>query len=614
MCGIVGYVGTGDALRVVIDGLHRLEYRGYDSAGVAYLGDGGLTTIRTAGRVAELEAKVAAEMSGNPVIGHTRWATHGAPLEKNSHPHRDPQNTVAIVHNGIIDNYLALREECEAMGNEFASDTDSEVIAHLIAAVYEKSKNLVTAVETVIARLDGMFALGVIAHDAPGLLVGARRGSPLAVGHAEGAAILASDAVPILPFTRQITFLEDEQVVVMRDGAITIRENGQEVAPEITEVTWSPEAAEKGGYKHFMLKEIFEQPAALENMVRSRISLPSDSHLPPEFDMEGVDFSEADYKNISRIVLVCQGTSYHAAMVARNMIERVARIPTYPEYAADFRYRDPILDPSVLVIAFSQSGETMDTLHAVRLARENNCKVLAIVNAVGSTLAREADGVFYMHCGPEIGVASTKAFTGMIAAGYIVALRMGQARGTIDTADLRRRTENLLQLGPRVEEALADKDAIREIALRYKDQTNFLFLGRGTGWALAMEGALKLKEVSYIHAEGYDAAEMKHGPIALIDENMPALVIALKGRRYNKVIGNIQEVKARKGRVIAIASRGDAAIKELVDDVITVRDDSGIMNSIVCTAPLQLLAYYIADARGCDVDKPKNLAKSVTVE
>ncbi len=612
MCGIVGFVGRGNAVKAVVEGLRALEYRGYDSAGIAFFKKNKLTSVRACGRVADLEAKLSDSESSELAIGHTRWATHGAPSERNSHPHSDPTGTITLVHNGIIDNYATLKAELEAEGAKFSSDTDSEIVAHLIAKEYKG--DLLAAVESVLPKLDGTFAFGIVAKDKPDTLIGARRGSPLAVGIGENETLLASDAVPVLPHTRKVVFLEDDQVVVMTADGITVRENGKEIPFTPTEIAWSAEAAQKGGYAHFMLKEIFEQPQVLRSLVHNRIHIPEDASLPPELNMEGIDIPADYFRGISRIVMIAQGTAYHAGMVARNMIERVAKIAAYPEYAADFRYRDPILDPSVLVIAITQSGETMDTLHGVKLAKERGCKVISVVNTVGSSIARESDGVFYMHCGPEIGVASTKAFTGMIASLYILSLHMGLARGTIDAAEARRRAADLANVGPRADSVLTTANYIRRIAMKYKDNGNFLFLGRGTGWPLAMEGALKLKEVSYIHAEGYDAAEMKHGPIALIDENLPALFIALKGRRYDKVLGNIQEVRARGGKIIAIASHDDHEIDKLVDDVIYVRAESGIMNSIVCSIPLQLLAYYIAEARGCDVDKPKNLAKSVTVE
>ena len=614
MCGIIAATGFPDSVGKVLVGLHSLEYRGYDSAGMAWSDGAAFSVRRAPGRVDDLERLLGdeADLRVGAAMGHTRWATHGAPLERNAHPQVSYDRRIAIVHNGIIDNYQPLKDDLEKEGVTFGSDTDTEVIANLIARRYDGDP--VAAVEGVLPLLDGTFAIVVMAVDRPGLLVAARRGSPLAIVLGGGFAIAASDAVPIIPHTRRIVFLEDGQTAVLAAGWCEIRENGAAVDYSCIEATWSAEAAQKGGYAHFMLKEIYEQPTVLENMFRNRLRLPPASDADPEFNFEGLTLPDGYFRRVDRVVLLAQGTAYHACMVGRNMIERVARIPAYPEYAADFRYRDPILDPSVLVVAVTQSGETMDTLHAVRLARAAGCTVLALVNAVGSSIAREADAVFYLNCGPEIGVASTKAFTAMIAGLYFLALRMGQIRGSVDRGEIRRRVDDLLGIGYRLENVLAADPLIRDIALKYKEARNFLFLGRGTGWPLAMEGALKLKEVSYIHAEGYDAAEMKHGPIALVDENMPVLFIALKGRRYDKVIGNIQEVKARKGRVIAIASRDDDGISRLADDVIRIRAESGIMNSICCAVPLQLLAYHVAVARGCDVDKPKNLAKSVTVE
>lgn len=614
MCGIVGVVGLPKAVQVVMDGLYSLEYRGYDSAGVCWPEDGGLRLYRAPGRVADLDALLGARKNGDveTAMGHTRWATHGAPSEKNAHPQVSNDGRVSVVHNGIIDNFAKIKAELEKDGVVFHSDTDTEIVANLIAKHYRD--DIIRAVEEAVSQLDGTFALSIMAPDQPGLLMGARRGSPLAVGIGAGFHMLASDAMPIIPHSRRVVFLEDDHIAVITSGSCEIRCQGKAVEYACTEVTWSAEAAQKDGYDHYMLKEIFEQPTVLENMFRNRLRLPPAANADPEFVFEGIDLPDDYFRGVSRIIMLAQGTAYHACMVGRNMIERTTKIPSYPEYAADFRYREPILDPSVLVIAVTQSGETMDTLHAVRLAKEAGCKVLAVANVVGSSIAREADGVFYLNCGPEIGVASTKAFTAMIAGLYFLALRMGQIRGSIDRQELRRRVRDLLGIGYRLQGVLAENEDIKKIALKYKDAANFLFLGRGTGWPLAMEGALKLKEVSYIHAEGYDAAEMKHGPIALVDENMPVLVIALQGRRYDKILGNIQEVKARKGKVIAIASQGDEEIGKLADDVIYIKAESGIMNSICCSVPLQLLAYYVAVARDCDVDKPKNLAKSVTVE
>ncbi len=615
MCGIVGYVGTGKAVDAVVEGLRSLEYRGYDSAGCAWRDGSAIKVVKTKGRVADLEGALPAGVNSTEAIGHTRWATHGAPLDCNAHPHFSFDNRIVLVHNGIIDNYIELRKELIAGGiskDAFLSDTDSEVIAHLIASVYKG--DVLAAVEEIIPRLDGAYALAVMAAEEAGKIIAVRKGSPLAIGIGKDEVILGSDAVPILPHTNKVIFLNDNQVAICTAQGVTLRQDGVEVHMDITEITWSPEAAQKGGYKHFMLKEIFEQPQVMNELVRQKIELSKEIDMAPIFHLEDLGIPDEYFNEVSRIVLVAQGTAYNAGMIGRNLIERTARIPSYAEYAADFYYRDPILDPSVLVIAITQSGETMDTLHAVRSARANNCKVISIVNTVGSTIARESDGVFYMRCGPEIGVASTKAFTAMIASLYILALKMAQVRQTLECSDLVRRTQDLKQVGPRVEAVLSTANYIKQIAIKYKDANNFLFLGRGTGWPLAMEGALKLKEVSYIHAEGYDAAEMKHGPIALIDENMPCLFIALKGKKYDKVISNIQEVKARGGKVIAIASHNDNSIADMVDDVIYIRAESGVMNSIVCSVPLQILAYYIAEARGCDVDKPKNLAKSVTVE
>ncbi|MDR1518528.1 MAG: glutamine--fructose-6-phosphate transaminase (isomerizing) [Planctomycetota bacterium] len=615
MCGIVAAIGIADAVGVVLDGLDSLEYRGYDSAGAAWLENGGLRVIRTPGRVADLRARMSAEDVGDArcAIGHTRWATHGQPSEKNAHPQVSADGRVAVVHNGIIDNYASLKEELEKGGAVFKSDTDTEVIANLVASRYRG--DLLKTVEETLPLLDGTFALAFMAPEQPDLLVVARRSSPLSIGLGDGFNLAASDAVPLVPHTRRVVFLEDGQVAALSAGRCVVRQNGEPAAFSVSEIAWSAEAALKNGYPHYMLKEIFEQPMTLENMFRNRLRLPMSPDADPEFTLDGMyRLPDSYFQGVSRIVLLAQGTAYHACMVGRNMLERITRIPAYPEYAADFRYRDPILDPSVLAIAVTQSGETMDTLHAVRLAREAGCKVLAAVNVVGSSIAREADAVFYLNCGPEIGVASTKAFTAMIAGLYFLSLRIGQIRSSIDRRELRRRTLDLLGIGVRLNGILASDSHIRDVALKYRDARNFLFLGRGTGWPLAMEGALKLKEVSYIHAEGYDAAEMKHGPIALVDGNMPVLFIALSGRRYDKIIGNIQEVRARRGRIIAIASHGDRIIQGLADDVIYIRAESGIMNSICCAVPLQLLAYHIAVARGCDVDKPKNLAKSVTVE
>jgi len=628
MCGIVGYTGPFDAGSIVLNGLRKLEYRGYDSAGMALLDGQRLHIVRAVGRVEALAAKAAAlKHDAHTAIGHTRWATHGRPNELNAHPHCDLSGRIAVVHNGIIENYASLRRELLSQGARFLSETDTEVAAVLIGKCYDG--DLVRAVERAVERLEGTFAFAVLALDHPDLLVGARRGSPLAAGvdDQHGGMFLASDAVPIIAYTRTVLYLEDGQVVSLRPRRLVLRQNGQQVTPRLQEIHWSADDAERGGYPHFMLKEIHEQPGALRRLASSLVANPGGAAadnagaapaapqvVPPSFHLESIPLSDDELRRISRVVIVAQGTAFHAGLVGRNMIERTARLPVSVEYGSDFRYRDPVIDPSVLVVAVSQSGETADTLGAVRLARERGCKTLSVINAVGSTIARESDGVLYMHAGPEIGVASTKAFTCQIAALYVLAIHLGLVRGTLSAAKAVRRVEDLQQVPGRVEEVLTRVDQIEAVARKYKDASNALFLGRGTGYPLALEGALKLKEISYIHAEGYDAAEMKHGPIALIDHRMPVVVLALQGRRYGKIVSNIQEVKARGGRVIAIASHDDREIQGRVDDVLRVYDDRGIMNSVICAVPLQLLAYHMAVLRGCDVDKPRNLAKSVTVE
>ena len=624
MCGIVGYLGSRNATDVVLAGLRKLEYRGYDSAGVAYIETANgspaprLEVVRAIGRVDALAAKIAAL---NPhthlAIGHTRWATHGRPNELNAHPHRDASGRIALVHNGIVENYAALRKELAAAGCVFLSETDTEVAAMLIGSLYRG--DLAEAVERAIERIEGTFAFAAISLDHPDTIVGARRGSPLAAGiGADGEMLLGSDAIPLIATTRRVAYLDDDQIVVLQPGKIAVRSKGRVVEPRIQDISWSVEETERGGFAHFMLKEIHDQPGALRRLAVNLVANPGiaagDASIPPEFHLDRLPLSKMEAHCISRVVIVAQGTAFHAGLVARNMIERCARVPVYAEYGSDFRYRDPVIDPSVLVVAVSQSGETADTLGAVRMARERGCRTLAVVNTVDSTLARESDGVIYMGVGPEIGVASTKAFTGQIAALYVLAIHLGLLRGTISAAEAARRVQDILHVPGRVEQALAGAARVEEVARKYKDTSNALFLGRGTGFPLALEGALKLKEISYIHAEGYDAAEMKHGPIALIDEKMPVVVLALKGRRYDKIVSNIQEVKARGGRVIAIASHDDTEIEKIADDVLPIQDDRGIMNSIVCSVPLQLFAYYIAVARRCDVDKPRNLAKSVTVE
>ena len=614
MCGIMGITGRINAIPGVVDGLRALEYRGYDSVGIVWQEASTLCTKKVVGRVDALAQSLDPSFTATTAMGHTRWATHGAPTEYNAHPHCDPTRTIAVVHNGIVDNYGPLRTELEAMGNHFASDTDTEIIAHLIALEYAGASkgDLVAAVETVLPRLVGVYALGIMAADKPGLLVGARKGSPLTVGFADGMHMLASDVVPFLSYTRQAAYLDDGQVAVLTPEGYEIRQNGKVITPVITTIEWTAEDASKEGFEHYMLKEIYEQPKALKNLISSRVSLP-ESGLPVISVPDG-DIPDAALGKVKRIVLLAHGTAYHAAMIGRLLIERVARIPCFPEYASDFRYRNPIMEPGTLYVVVTQSGETIDTLSALRLVKEAGYPVLALVNVPSSTIARESDFVFPLMAGPEIGVASTKAFTSMVAALYILALRFGMQRGTESAASLRRRADDLMRVSARTHEVLLKADPLKEMALKYTDKEHFLFLGRGTGWPLAMEGALKLKEISYIHAEGMNSSEIKHGPLALVDEEMPVLFITLKGERYDRLLSNLNEVKARQGRIIAIVSHDDDEIHRYADDVFRIHDDCGVMNSILCSIPLQLLAYHAAVARGADVDKPKNLAKSVTVE
>ena len=610
MCGIMGIVSRKNILPDVIDGLRALEYRGYDSVGLAWPDGSTLRVKRVVGRVDKLAEEMDPDAAAETAIGHTRWATHGGVTENNAHPHRDPAGRIAVVHNGIIDNHEALKSALLAEGAVFTSDTDTEVVAHLIAKEYKG--DLVAAVEAVLPRLVGVYALGVLAADQPRLLVGARKGSPLTIGFGDGANMLASDVVPFLSHTRKACYLDDGQVAVLTPDTVEVRMHGKPVTPKVTTIEWSAEDTGKEGYEHFMLKEIYEQPKALKTLIESRLHLPEKGL--PEVEVPAEDIPDAALDHVRRVVLLAHGTAYNAAMIGRLLIERVARIPCFAEYASDFRYRNPILEPGTLYVVITQSGETIDTLSALRMVKEAGHPTLALVNVPSSTMAREADYVFPLMAGPEIGVASTKAFTSMVAALYILALRFGIRRGTESAASLRRRAADLLRVSSRMHEVLLTCGPIKDIAYKYKDKEHFLFLGRGTGWPLAMEGALKLKEISYIHAEGMNASEIKHGPLALVDEEMPILFIALKGERYDRLLSNLNEVRARHGRIIAIISRDDTEIPQLAEDVFRIHDDCGVMNSILCSAPLQLLAYHAAVARGTDVDKPKNLAKSVTVE
>ena len=610
MCGIVGYTGRSDAVAAVLEGLARLEYRGYDSAGIALVSGGRLEVRRSAGKVAALGARVRGERLAAPcAIGHTRWATHGAPTEDNAHPHRDCSGRLAVVHNGIVENYARLRDELSSRGHRFASETDTEVIAHLVEERLDQG--LLEAVRLAARELSGTYAFAVVSATEPGVICAARRESPLAIGLADGATMLASDPVPILAHTRRVIFLEDGQVARLEpSGVLVWNASGAEVRADVRTLDWDPERAEKGGYEHFMLKEIFEQPWAIRETVHGRVDLRREEAALGELGVA------ADrLRSFDRVVIVGCGTAWHAGLIGRNMIERTSRVPVQVDYAAEFRYRDPIVDERTLLIAISQSGETADTLGALREGRSRGAFALGIVNVPGSSIARECDALLPTRAGPEIGVASTKAFTSQIVALYLFAIYFGRLRGTLPEDESRRRVRDVLGVADGVQAFLSSHaEDVKRIALKYVGATNALFLGRGTGYPLALEGALKLKEISYIHAEGLHAAEMKHGPIALIDREMPVVVLALQGRRYPKIRSNIEEVRSRGGRVIAVASDGDTDIRTVAEDVIYLRAESGIMNSVLAAVPLQLFAYYIAAARGLDVDRPRNLAKSVTVE
>ncbi len=621
MCGIMGYVGTENAAPILIEGLRRLEYRGYDSAGVAVLGEEGLQIARCQGKLSGLERCLQEKpVSGRTGIGHTRWATHGRPSEQNAHPHRF--EGVAVVHNGIIENHLELKERLAAAGHEFRSETDTEIFAHLIAAELTHAGSgrtggettsgiaLAEAVRRALARVRGTYALAVLREDDPTELVVAKNASPLVLGRGENAWLVASDVPAILPHTRDVIFLEEEELATIRADGVTLeRFDGEKVERDTTRIDWSPVMAEKDGHKHFMHKEIHEQPRAIADTLRGRVSMETgDVHL------EDVGLTAESARRLSRIVIIACGTSYHAGLAGKVAIERLARIPVEVDLASEFRYREPVMDEATLVVPISQSGETADTLAAMREAKRLGASTLGVVNVVGSAMAREADHVLYTHAGPEIGVASTKCFTSQLAALMLLAIRLGRLRETLEREAARSQLEALARAPGFVEEALGTEEDVRSIAISVSGSSDFLFLGRGNNFPIALEGALKLKEISYIHAEGYAAGEMKHGPIALIEEGLPVVVIATRHGTYEKVIGNLEEVRARGGRVIAVATAGDSRIGSLADDVMWVPDGGPLVDSILTVVPLQLLAYHVADYNGTDVDQPRNLAKSVTVE
>jgi glucosamine--fructose-6-phosphate aminotransferase (isomerizing) len=609
MCGIIGYVGKDAAVPILIEGLKKLEYRGYDSSGVAVLQGGKFEVRRAVGKLQNLETLLRGEsLTGAIGVGHVRWATHGRPSEENAHPHR--AGSVVVVHNGIIENYTALKKELSAKGHTFRSETDTEVIAHLIDSIAQKGAPLDQAVRETTSRLQGAYAIAVIDERSPDVVVGARKGSPLVVGLGQGEFFLASDIPAILHRTRDVLFLNDDEMAVLSKEGVRLTDlSGREISREITRVMWNPIMAEKGGYRHFMLKEIYEQPRAIMDTIRGRISQETGV-----IHLEEMGPVSEQLREVKKIFIVACGTSWHAGLVGKYMIEELACIPTEVDIASEFRYRCPLVGKGHLFIAITQSGETADTLAAMREAKKKGATVIAICNVVGSTASREADGVVYTHAGPEIGVASTKAFTAQLTALYLMGLFFAELRGALTSDDVKKRLVDLVHVPTLVERCLEEDAGIEQIAKRYFKANDFLYLGRGPNFPVALEGALKLKEISYIHAEGYPGGEMKHGPIALIDENMPIVVLAGKNGVYDKILANIQEVKARSGIVIALATAGDAEIGKIADHVIPVPATNQLLMPILMSVPLQLLAYYIAVLRGADVDQPRNLAKSVTVE
>ena len=611
MCGIVGYVGRDEiAQQVILDGLRRLEYRGYDSAGIAVVEEGKLRVVRAPGKLVNLESSLSDVPVHGPIgIGHTRWATHGKPSEKNAHPHR--VGHVAVIHNGIVENYRALREELKQAGCRFESDTDTEIIAHLISEERKAGTPLFRAVQRATARLEGSYAIVVVDESEPDKLVAAKDGgSPCIVSANAEAGFVGSDIPAILPYTRQMIPLEDGDVALLTPGQVEVYERGGARAERPPrEIQWDPVQAEKAGYDRFMQKEIYEQPRAISDTIAGRAR-----EDDGDIDLDGIEFDEAWIRELAGVHIVAMGTARHAGLVGAAMIEEFARVPVTVDLASEYRYRNPIVDSRYLMIPVSQSGETTDTLQALRQGHDGGATSLAVVNAPESTIARDSDRVLYTHAGLEIGVASTKCFTAQIAALHLIALKLGRLRGTLSAERLREEIAELRRLPRKVEQTLGLWDEIGEIAARYFHDTNFLFLGRGVGYVVAMEGALKLKEISYIHAEGYAAGEMKHGPIALIDENMPVVIVANGSHTYSKVLANAAEVRARQGRVIAIADEGDDEIRSVADDVIYVPRVPDPLSAIVTTVPLQILAYHVATLKGTDVDQPRNLAKSVTVE
>ncbi len=620
MCGIVGYIGTKDAVKIILTGLKRLEYRGYDSAGVALLNDtsnghltDNLTILKRAGKVSELEKLILNQKSAiaeaTQGIGHTRWATHGVPNDVNAHPHTDPENHIALVHNGIIENYGVIKQKLLTQGFTFRSETDTEVLTVFIRSMYDRVKDLTEAVRLALSEVEGTFGIAVVSTLEPDKIIAARRGSPLLVGVGDGEYFVASDASAVIQYTRQVIYLDDDEMAILsRDGYATKTIGDETTNPAIQEIHFDLASIEKGGFDHFMLKEIYEQPNTFHDAFRGRL-LASEGNVR----LGGLTPVLDKLRRANRIIFTACGTSWHSALVGEYIIEQLAGIPVEVEYASEFRYRNPVITPDDVVIAISQSGETADTLAAIKEARMKGATVIGLVNVVGSSIARETDAGIYLHAGPEIGVASTKAFTSQLAAILLIALHLGRTRrlSPREGMDIAQAIERIPE---QIQYILDHAESVKKIAEQYTDARNFLYLGRGYNFPVALEGALKLKEISYIHAEGYPAAEMKHGPIALIDENMPVVCIATQDEIYDKIISNIQEVRARNGNVIAIASEGDKRIAEFAEHVIYIPNTLPILTPVLAVIPLQLLAYYVAVQRGCNVDMPRNLAKSVTVE
>ena len=613
MCGIVGYIGPKRVSSVILDGLRRLEYRGYDSAGIAVINGSEIQVVRAAGKLRELEENLRlTQLEGSFGLGHTRWATHGRPTEENAHPHRDCTGTMVVVHNGIIENYKELKQELIAAGHAFKTETDTEVIAHLIEQVRaaRPGTSLEAAVRGAVPRLSGSYAFAVVSARDPQTIIAARNGPPLVIGLGQEEYFVASDIPAILHHTRDVFFLDDREMAVVTPGGVVITgPDGKTVSKQVQRITWDPIMAEKAGFKHFMLKEIYEQPRAIRDTLLGRVSQDTGRIF-----LDEMEITEAEFRACRKLHIVACGTSWHAALVGKFLVERLARLPVEVDIASEFRYRNPILEPDHLVMVITQSGETADTIAAQREARVRGLKTLAICNVVGSMATREAQGVIYTHAGPEIGVASTKAFTAQIAALYLFALYVAQVRGTMSAEEARAHIRDLVHIPTQIEQILAKDADIEAIAKDYHRASDFLYLGRGVNYPIALEGALKLKEISYIHAEGYPAGEMKHGPIALIDRNLPIVALVFGDALFEKMMSNVEEAQARDGAILLITEEGREEIGRRCARVVTVPKTSDLLTPILAVVPLQLLAYHIALRRGCDVDQPRNLAKSVTVE